>query len=243
MKRYGLIGRSLAHSFSPTYFADLFTRSGLADHRYDAFELASIDELPELIRTTPELLGLNVTIPYKESVMPLLDQVDPIAAAVGAVNTIRIENGRTTGYNTDVEGFRRLIDPYFKGENIRALVLGSGGASRAVAFVLRAAGIRFRVVSRSRERGDISWDLLDPTIVKVCPLIINTTPLGMYPNIHDAPDLPYSSIGARHVLVDLIYNPEETEFLKNGKANGATTVNGLGMLHAQAEEAWRIWNA
>jgi len=248
MQRYGLIGRPLGHSFSKEHFTRKFAKEGLKDHRYDLFELDTIERLPALLRETSGLRGLNVTIPYKETVIPYLDALDPLAAAVGAVNTIVIRDGRTIGHNTDVQGFRTLLNPLVgtladKGSDIRtrALVLGTGGASRAVAFVLRELNIRFRIVSRSRERGDLTWDLLDPTVVKVCRLIINTTPLGMFPDVKDAPPLPYSALTAKHALIDLVYNPEETAFLKHGKEHGAKTIGGIGMLTAQAEEAWRIW--
>lgn len=248
MQRYGLIGRKLGHSFSKDHFTKVFAKVGLKDHRYDLFELAEISDFPHLLKKNPDLRGLNVTIPYKEDVIPYLDELDPLAAAVGAVNTIVIKNGRTKGYNTDVAGFRSLIGPMAidlrdKGSDVkaRALVLGSGGASRAVAFVLREMGIRFRIVSRSRERGDLTWDLIDPTILRVCRLIINTTPLGMQPDVKDAPPLPYAALTAKHALIDLVYNPEETVFLRQGKEQGAKTVGGLGMLNAQADEAWKIW--
>lgn len=248
MQRYGLIGRKLGHSFSQDLFSKQFKKEGLKNHRYDLFELERIDEFPALLRNTPGLRGLNVTVPYKETVIPYLDDMDPLAAAVGAVNTIRISQGRTTGHNTDVAGFRKLISGSVKelsdpGSAIRprALVLGSGGASRAVAFVLREMGIRFRIVSRSRQRGDLTWDLLDPTILRVCRLIVNTTPLGMYPEVDLAPPLPYAALTAKHTLIDLVYNPQETVFLRHGKAHGAKIIGGLGMLKAQAEEAWRIW--
>lgn len=249
MARYGLIGRPLGHSFSQRYFTEKFAREGRAQDRYDLFELAAIGELPSLLRDTPGLRGLNVTIPHKRAVMPLLTRLDPVAAAVGAVNTIVVhDDGSTTGHNTDVEGFRVTLAPFLdrlveRDSDIkpRALVLGSGGASRAVAYVLREAGIRFRVVSRDRERGDLTWDLLDRTVVGVCPLIINATPLGMFPEVDAAPPLPYNALKPGHVLIDLVYNPEETLFLRMGRAQGTATANGLAMLHAQAEAAWRIW--
>lgn len=241
MTVYGLIGQPLTHSFSQRWFTALFKREGIAFHRYDLFPLESIDDFPKLLKETPGLAGLNVTIPYKQSVMPLLDSIDPLAAAVGAVNTIAIHDGRTTGHNTDVEGFRSTLLPLLKGVKPRALVLGTGGASRAVAFVLREQGIKFRIVSRSAERGDLTWDMLDPIVAKVCTLIINTTPLGTYPDVEAAPPLPYEAIGPKHVLIDLVYNPEETEFMRLGKAHGAAVVNGMRMLEAQAEAAWRIW--
>lgn len=243
MTRFGLIGKPLSHSFSQRYFTEKFQREGLADHRYDLFEIDHAEELRPLIARTPGLQGLNITIPYKQTVMPLLDAVDPLAAAVGAVNTIRIgADGRLTGHNTDVEGFRATLVPLLKGRKPRALVLGSGGASRAVAFVLREQGIKFRVVSRSRERGDMTYDLLEPIVVDVCTLIVNTTPLGMHPSVEELPPLPYEAIGPRHVLIDLVYNPARTAFLREGAQRGATTANGLAMLHAQAEASWRIWN-
>lgn len=250
MVRYGLIGRKLGHSFSKDHFTGVFAQAGLKDHRYDLFELREIDEFPELLRNTKGLNGLNVTIPYKESVIPYLDELDPLAAAVGAVNTIAFVDGRTRGYNTDVAGFRALIatiSPRLSDKDSavkpRALLLGSGGASRAVAFVLREQGIRFRIVSRSRERGDITWDMLDSSLVRVCRLIINTTPLGMHPNVEEAPPLPYAALTAKHVLMDLVYNPPRTRFLELGRTHGACTVGGLDMLTAQATEAWRIWQA
>ncbi len=248
MQRYGLIGRKLGHSFSKEHFMKVFAKAGLKDHRYDLFELKEITEFPGLLKKKQDLHGLNVTIPYKEAIIPYLDDLDPLAAAVGAVNTIVIKDGRTKGYNTDVAGFRSLIGPMTgtltdPGSDIkaRALVLGSGGASRAVAFVLREMGIRFRIVSRSRERGDLTWDLIDPTVLRVCRLIINTTPLGMHPELKEAPPLPYSALTAKHALIDLVYNPVETAFLRHGEAHGAKTMGGLGMLQAQADEAWRVW--
>ncbi len=241
MKVYGLIGKPLSHSFSQRWFTDLFQREGLPYHRYDLFELDDIAELSKVLGDTHGLAGLNVTIPYKRTVMPLLHALDPIAAAVGAVNTILLRDGHTTGHNTDVEGFRASLLPLIGDARPRALVLGSGGASRAVAFVLRELGIRFRVVSRSPERGDLTWSIMDPTIVKVCPLIINTTPLGMHPHADEAPPLPYEAIGPRHILYDLVYNPAETLFLKEGRQRGATVINGMPMLEAQAMAAWRLW--
>lgn len=242
MIRYGLIGKPLSHSFSQRYFTEKFQREGLDDHRYDLFEIDRVEELRALIAATPGLRGLNVTIPHKQSVMPLLDAIDPLAAAVGAVNTIRIDEDRLTGFNTDVEGFRQTLIPLLKGRKPRALVLGSGGASRAVAFVLKERSIKFRVVSRSRERGDMTYDLVEPIVVDVCTLIINTTPLGTHPDAGSMPPIPYEAISGKHVLIDLVYNPAETAFLREGKKRGAVIANGLDMLHEQAEASWRIWN-
>lgn len=242
MIRYGLIGKPLTHSFSQRYFTEKFEREGLRDHRYDLFELGSADELRAMVRDTPGLRGLNVTIPFKQAVMPLLDAVDPLAAAVGAVNTIRVDGERLIGYNTDVEGFRQTLIPLLQGKKPRALVLGSGGASRAVAYVLKERGIKFRVVSRSRERGDMTYDLVEPIVVDVCTLIINATPLGTRPDTASLPPIPYQAIGPKHVLIDLVYNPDETAFLREGKNRGAVIANGSQMLHAQAEASWRVWN-
>ena len=248
MQRYGLIGRALSHSFSKEHFTEKFRREGLADCRYDLFELPAIGDLSALLADTPDLRGFNVTIPYKESVIPYLNGMDPLAAAVGAVNTVAIRDGKLTGHNTDVYGFRSLVSPVLDalhdpGSDIRprALVLGSGGASRAVAYVLREAGIRFRVVSRAR--GELTWDMLDRTLIGVCKLIINTTPLGMYPDVDSSPPLPYEALTSKHVLMDLVYNPERTRFLKHGEEMGARTIGGSGMLRAQAEAAWGIWTA
>ena len=248
MVRYGLIGRRLGHSFSKDHFTSVFAKAGLKDHRYDLFELNDIGDFPALLQKHADLQGLNVTIPYKEAVIPFLDGLDPLAAAVGAVNTIKISNGQCIGYNTDVAGFGALAGPVVgsladAGSSIkaRALVLGSGGASRAVAYVLRELGVRFRIVSRSRERGDLTWEMVDPTVIRLCRLIVNTTPLGMHPRVEEAPPLPYAALSSKHTLIDLVYNPPETKFLQYGLEHGARTIGGMRMLLKQAEEAWRIW--
>lgn len=242
MVRFGLIGKPLSHSFSQRYFSDKFAALGLADHRYDLFPLEQVEALPTLLLEHPDLRGLNVTIPYKRLVMDLLDEVAPQAAAVGAVNTIDLRGGRRIGHNTDVHGFHSTLLPLLGTERPRALVLGSGGACRAVGYVLRELGIRFRVVSRSPERGDLTWDQLDPIMLKACPLIINTTPMGMHPNVEELPPLPLSALGPRHLVYDLVYNPERTTLLHEAEMRGARIRNGLPMLHAQADASWAIWN-
>lgn len=248
MQRYGLIGRALSHSFSRELFSRKFALDGLNGHRYDLFELPEIAALPGLIAGTPGLRGLNVTIPYKESVIPFLDGLDPVAAAIGAVNTIGIRDGKLIGHNTDAHGFRAILTPALESLHDpksairpRAVVLGSGGASRAVAFTLRDLRIPFVLVSRERSRGDLTWDMLDRSVIGACRIIINTTPLGMYPDTESAPPLPYAALTPKHTLIDLVYNPDRTRFLERGAEQGARTIGGLGMLNAQAEAAWAIW--
>lgn len=242
MARFGLIGRSLTHSFSQHFFTRKFEQEGMPEHRYDLFELERVEDWASLRASMPDLKGVNVTIPYKRSIIPLLDELDPVAAAIGAVNTIRINGGRCAGFNTDVIGFRATLLPLLGTSRPRALVLGSGGASRAVVYVLRELGMKFRVVSRSPENGDLVWDQLDPSLVGACPLIINTTPLGMHPEVEGMPPLPINAIGPKHLLIDLVYNPATTRLMAEVGTRSARVVNGLTMLHAQAESSWAIWN-
>lgn len=241
VERYGLIGHPVSHSFSQRYFTDKFQRENI-NARYDLFDVPDINGLRSLIAEHDGLRGLNVTVPHKQTVMPLLDELAPTARSVGAVNTVHIIGGKLIGHNTDAEGFHRMLLPLLGAERPRALVLGTGGASRAVAFVLKELNIKFRLVSRTRERGDITFDMVDATVMKVSPLIINTTPLGQHPQVNEAPRLPYDQLTPRHLLIDLVYNPEVTAFMQQGRAHGARTCNGLPMLHAQAEAAWRVWN-
>lgn len=257
-KTFGLIGFPLSHSFSKKYFSEKFVKENISDCEYNLFPIDNIDQLPQLIADNPTLCGLNVTIPYKESVIPYLDELDETAKAVGAVNCIKILRDevkvpRLIGYNTDVFGFRQSIKPFLEIQHERALILGTGGASKAVAYVLKEIGIECFFVSRSKEqelRGknqDLGnkiflYEELTDYIISAFKLIVNTTPVGMYPNVNVAPEIPYPSLLPSHLLYDLVYNPAETEFLKRGKLQGASTVNGLSMLHQQAEEAWRVWN-
>lgn len=238
MKRYGLIGHPLGHSFSKAYFTEKFEREGL-DCEYENYDLPSL--------RIPKLCGFNVTIPYKESIIPYLDELDPIAAEVGAVNTVKVlDDGRMIGYNTDVIGLNAIIPralPWADGKMpLRgALVLGTGGASKAVQYILRKNNIPYKTVSRFKEKGDLTYQDLTPEVIQSHLLIVNATPMGMAPNINEAPDIPYEAITSQHTLFDLIYNPEETIFLRHGREQGAQTINGLTMLHAQAEASWRIW--
>lgn len=240
--QYGLIGYPLSHSFSPAYFAAKFAQQGI-DAVYDLYPLEDVKELHALVQNTPGLKGLNVTIPYKESVIPLLDELDADAKAIGAVNCIKIENGKTTGYNTDAIGFEESLKPLLRPQHSHALVLGTGGASLAVVTVLKKLGINWRYVSRAKQDGSYTYDELNADILSQYKLIINTTPLGMSPNTDTCPALPYEAIGRDHLLYDLVYNPAETLFLSKGKPQGAAIKNGLEMLELQADASWRIWNS
>ncbi len=244
MRRYGVIGRPLAHSASARYFAEKFAREGIADARYDAFELGSIDELPKLLEELPELCGFNVTIPYKRAIIPLLDRLSPEAARIGAVNCVRRDGSRLTGYNTDAAGLRASFDSLLGEERPeRALVLGSGGAARAVIHVLAERGIAARIVSRDPARGDCTYGTLRPEEVAGTPLIVQATPLGMWPRTEEAPGLRYDLIGPRHRLLDLVYNPPLTRFLALGRERGARILNGAVMFRTQAEASWTTWNS
>ena len=244
MKRYGLIGYPLSHSFSQRYFTEKFAREGIADCAYSNFSIPSIEELPAVL-ADPELRGLNVTIPYKQQVIPFLTASSPVVEAIGACNCIKIEDGVRTGYNTDVVGFERSLVKKLGDHHRQALVLGTGGASKAVEWVLDQLGIVYRLVSRSPrpDTGDLGYDDLDAGLVACYTLIVNTTPVGMYPKVDDCPPLPYEALGPRHYLYDLIYNPDRTLFLRRGEARGAMVENGHEMLVLQAEESWRIWNS
>ena len=238
---YGIIGYPLSYSFSPGFFNDKFCREGI-DAVYQAYPLSDIQQLKELIAAGPQLKGLNVTIPYKQAVMPLLDEIDLAAQKVGAVNCIAIRDGKTIGYNTDIIGFGHSLRPLLQQWQDRALILGAGGAAQAVAYVLKQLGILYKFVSRNEAANSITYDQLTPEIVARHKLIVNTTPLGMYPNIDAAPPIPYEGIGPQHLAYDLIYNPSETQFMKQAAAQGAVTKNGLDMLHLQALAGWEIWN-
>jgi len=245
MRQFGLIGRTLQHSFSQTYFTQKFYSQGLADdHRYDLFELADIHELPALLRANPDLVGLNVTVPYKETVVPYLDELASSAARVGAVNVIeRRPDGSLCGHNTDVVGFRDSLRQFFPGGGgSRALVLGAGGAAKAVVVALNDLGIAHWSVTRNPLGAGLNYGELTPAVLAVHSLIINATPLGTYPQIDACPPLPYELLGPQHYLYDLVYNPNETLFMAKGQAAGAHTKNGFEMLERQAEAAWNIWN-
>jgi shikimate dehydrogenase len=243
MRKFGLIGKKLGHSFSKKYFSEKFEREGISDAQYELYELAQAQELRELLQREPELVGLNVTVPYKEEVMPMLDELDEAAAKIGAVNTIRISEGKTKGFNTDYIGFKSTLEEFYpQEERAQALVLGTGGAAKAVWAALEALQIPYASVSRSPQQHELSYEQLSPDLLQTCNLIINTTPLGMHPHTASAPSLPYEAITSKHYMYDLVYNPEETLFLQKGAMVGAKTMNGLSMLYRQADAAWHIWN-
>lgn len=247
MPQYGLIGRRLGHSFSQTYFTQKFRQLHLDEHHYELFELESPAELPALLAAHPELRGLNVTVPYKEMIWPYLDEVAPSAARVGAVNVIELRpDGRLVGHNTDYLGFRDSLLGFLPshpalGEAVRALVLGTGGAAKAVEVGLRELGIGYWLVSRDPLRAGLTYDDLTPELLQGHRLVINATPVGTYPVIDECPPLPYAALGEQHLLYDLIYNPAETLFLRKGWEAGAQIKNGFDMLCRQAEAAWTIW--
>jgi len=250
-KLFGLIGFPLSHSFSKKYFEEKFTKDNLNDCKYNLYPLESLELFPTLISNNLSLKGLNVTIPYKETIIPYLTTLDETAKQVGAVNCIKINQlpdytHELIGYNTDVFGFRQSIKPFLESKHNRALILGTGGSAKAVEYVLKEIGIDCYFITRNKTKESVqnsfSYDELNENIISAFKLIINATPVGMFPNVNIAPDLPYQYITKEHLLYDLIYNPAETEFIKQGKLKGASTVNGLSMLYQQAEESWRIWN-
>lgn len=240
---FGLIGQTLTHSFSKKYFSEKFEKEGLIDCRYELFPLEVIAHFPALLQAESKLVGLNVTIPYKTDVIPYLTRLSPAAAEIGAVNTIHLEGEDRIGYNTDVIGFEQSLLPLLvEGRAYQALVFGTGGAAKAVRYVLKKLNIPFRFVSRQPTPEQLGYEALDVDLIREHPLLINTTPLGMYPREEAAPDLPYEGITKDHLLFDLVYNPEKTLFLKRGERQGAAVKNGLEMLRLQAEAAWDIWN-
>ena len=247
MRRFGLIGYPLGHSFSKQYFTLKFARESLLNCRYDNYELENPDLIIDLIQLHPDLCGLNVTIPYKTEVIKYLDSIDDESSEIGAVNvikvTLRFGKPFLKGYNSDAFGFRQALLPFLDGRKIEsAIILGSGGSSRAVNYVLRKLKIKTIGVSRSGGSGCISYSDLTDKLISDNKLIINTTPVGMFPAVDEKPDLRYEYLTPSHILFDLIYNPELTSFLKEGKERGCKIIGGLTMLHLQAEKSWEIWN-
>lgn len=244
-KVFGLIGATVSHSFSKAYFDEKFFREGLRDYHYELFPLANITEIEKLLKDTKGLSGLNVTIPYKEQVLKYLDEVDGFAKKIGAVNVIRIKDGKLQGFNTDSDAFLETLEKWLpKDRTFKALVLGTGGSSKAVQEALKKLKIDFKLVSREAKKGILSYAELnkDPKLIKSSNLIINTTPLGMSPNTETMAPIESENIGPDHYVYDLIYNPARTLFLQKAEMRGATIKNGLEMLHVQAEKSWMIWN-
>ena len=244
-KKFGLIGKSVGHSFSKTFFDEKFFREGLRDHRYELYPLKDISDLKQLLSDVPELCGLNVTIPYKEQVLKFLTEIDDAAKTIGAVNVIKIKDNKLTGFNTDYEAFLETLKRWLpKDKDFKALILGSGGSSKAVKAALDQLGIKYETVSRKENQGGHTYDSLknDSSVFKAANLIINTTPLGMSPNTESFPPIPYDCITANHFVYDLIYNPARTMFLQKAEMKGAKIKNGLEMLHEQAEKSWNIWS-
>lgn len=242
MRLYGLIGYPLSHSFSKKYFTEKFEKEGIKGCAYELFPIPSIDELPALLAQYPELCGFNITIPYKEQVLSYLQHQNDKVKDIQACNCVRIDDGILTGYNTDVLGFEQSLLQLWKPHHDRALILGTGGVSKAVEYVLRNLKIEYTFVSRRSTGDHLSYDQLTADIIKSHPLIINTTPLGTYPNTTEAPPIPYTAITDHHYLFDMVYNPARTVFLQKGEEHGAIIKNGYDMLEIQAEESWNIWN-
>ena len=242
MKQFGLIGYPLTHSFSQNFFSEKFRKENHADCRYDLFSIPSIDQLPTLLKNNPALCGLNVTIPYKEQVLSYLSEKSPLVKKINACNCIKIKEGRLVGYNTDAPAFQQSLGEKLQPHHRSALILGTGGAAKAVEYSLRQLKISYKHVSRKPSATSFSYEQLTAELMQEFLMVINTTPLGMHPNIVEAPPIPYHALTPRHYLFDLIYNPATTLFLQKGEAQGAIIKNGYEMLVLQAEESWRIWN-
>lgn len=242
-RQFGLLGKNISYSFSKKYFTDKFVLGNLIDCSYENFDLQTIDEFPSIISNNAELKGLNVTIPFKESVIPYLDKLSKNASLIGAVNVIRVtKKGTLKGYNSDYYGFMKSLEPLLQPNHKKALILGTGGAAKAISFALDQLGILYTFVTREEKEGMIDYSRLNATTFDNHQIIINCTPIGTIPNTKEFPPIPYNYFTASHIAYDLIYNPEETQFLKKAKKKGAITKNGYEMLVLQAEKAWKIWN-
>jgi len=249
MKTFGLIGYRLGYSFSQNFFSAKFSKENLSDHEYLNFELDSIDKFPGIFETPKNICGLNCTIPYKQQIMPFLDEIDSEAAQIGAVNTVKItwpEGKRhLKGYNSDLYGFENSLRPMLEEKHKKALILGTGGASKAIKYLFNKLGIEYLSASIEDQlfENEIRYNQITEELMKEYLIIVHATPIGTFPKVDNCPDIPYQAITSDHVLFDLVYNPEETLFLKRGKAQGAKTKNGLEMLHLQAIRSWEIWNS
>lgn len=241
MTKYGIIGYPLGHSFSKGFFTEKFARESI-DAQYLNFEIPDVAMLPDVLRNNPELRGLNVTLPHKQAVIPLLDEMSEEAKEIGAVNVIRVRNGKLKGFNSDIIGFTNSIKPLLMPHHKKALILGTGGASKAICVGLNRLGIEWTYVSRSPREGMITYEDITAGTLQAYTVIVNCSPVGMFPNVAQAPEIPYNCLSDKHLLFDLVYNPEETLFMKKGREQGATVKNGLEMLHLQAVASWDFWN-
>ncbi len=243
-KIFGLLGKDISYSFSKKYFSKKFASPNLNSNKYLNFDIQRIEDFPILLNNTNNLRGINVTIPYKEKIIDYLDEIDDVAKEIGAVNTIKItNNGKLKGYNTDAVGFRKSIIPILLEHHKKALILGTGGAAKAISYVLKTINIEHKLVSRkAKTEAEITYENLSREIINTYNIIINCTPLGTFPEVNRSPNIPYDFLSNKHILYDLIYNPNETLFLKKGKERGAIIKNGYQMLELQAEDSWRIWN-
>lgn len=241
MTKFGIIGYPLGHSFSKGFFTEKFARESI-NAQYLNFEIPDVAMLPDVLRNNPELRGLNVTLPHKQAVIPLLDEMSKEAKEIGAVNVIRVRNGKLKGFNSDIIGFTNSIKSLLMPHHKKALILGTGGASKAIRVGLNRLGIEWTYVSRSPREGMITYEDITAETLQAYTVIVNCSPVGMFPNVAQAPDIPYDCLSDKHLLFDLVYNPEETLFMKKGRAEGATVKNGLEMLHLQAIASWDFWN-
>jgi shikimate dehydrogenase len=246
MRKFGLIGYPLGHSLSQKYFTEKFAEEKISGCSYENFQLPSLDKFQELITSHPDLCGLNVTIPYKTEILNYVDETDAIVREIGAANVLKIRSDsgkpRIYAYNSDVVGVQKSVLPSFPGRKGTALILGSGGASKAVSWTLKNLGFRVLIVSRTKKEGLFTYEDINSELLRSASLIINATPLGMFPNTEGKPDINYNLLNKRHTLFDLVYNPEFTQFLKIGKERGCKIITGLKMLYSQAERSWEIWN-
>jgi len=243
MKIFGLVGRNISYSFSEKYFSEKFKNENIEASIYKNFDIPEITYFPQIIKKNKGIKGLNVTIPYKEEIIPYLDKLSVKAEEIGAVNTIKItRKGNLKGFNTDAYGFEKSLAPLLKTHHTKALILGTGGASKAVAWALKKLGITYKYVSRNPDKQQFSYSDISKEIMCDYTVVVNCTPLGTFPDIENCPELNYNHFSQKHIAFDLIYNPPETRFLKQAKQNGAVTINGLQMLTFQAEKAWEIWN-
>lgn len=242
-RKFGLIGKNISYSFSKKFFTEKFEKSALSGYSYENFDLSTIAQFPKLLRENPDLAGLNVTIPYKEKIIPYLHKLSKKATQIGAVNCIKFtKKGTLKGYNTDFYGFKKSLQPLLKPHHQKALILGTGGASKAVAFALQELGILYTFASRNKTENALDYKYINATTFDNYQIIINCTPLGTFPSVGEFPPIPYDYFSPEHIAFDLIYNPEETAFLKFAKAKGALIKNGYEMLELQADKSWRIWN-